>query len=46
MSSKAIHLFVYEGRYGIKEKLGLTTVKKVDSETIECLDNLLDDDGE
>ncbi|KAF0741946.1 CCHC-type domain-containing protein, partial [Aphis craccivora] len=28
MSSNAIHLFVHEGRYGIKEKLGLSSVKK------------------
>lgn len=46
MSSNAIHLFVHEGRYGIKVKIGLSTVKK----SIPKLDAdinsiMLDDNG-
>jgi len=33
MTIKAIHLFVYEGRHGIWEKLGLPSVKTPSSYT-------------
>lgn len=47
MSSNAIHLFVHEGRYGIKEKLGISTIQnlipKVHAESNNI--NILDDNG-
>jgi len=46
MSSNAIHLFVHEGRYGIKEKLGIYTVKKsIPKVHAESNNNILDDNG-
>lgn len=45
MSAKAIHTFVFEGRYSIHEKLGILSVPKPMSET-NVLSRVLNDNGE